>query len=390
MDRFSDTNRSILSSDEISSDEIGSIQVIDHGYVTLSSPPSNSIRVPGPGIVVINSANAVVFEREGTITRICGPGVIETNEFEFFRSIIDLREQISSLGTILTYTRDGVAVSLELTLGYRVMIDEDALINRGEYVFDDETIRRASLQVSNWRIETEYAGSRVLREAIASYTLDDLFDPTGDSADRPTLSPRENIQAHVLRRLNAVTKEWGVVVRYAQLSEIEIPSEIREALLHRALTLLSNQEKEVSEKSPTEDVKVFIGHGHNEIVRYKVKNFIRDRCGLTPLILQELPSAGMTIIEKLEKYGRIADYAVLILTGDDVTQYGEARARQNVIQELGWFQGTLGRNRTALLVESGVELLSNISGVVFLKFEDNAVESVFEDLRKELEEAGFL
>lgn len=135
---------------------------------------------------------------------------------------------------------------------------------------------------------------------------------------------------------------------------------------------------------------IFIGHGRNEIVRHEVKDFIRDRCGLDPLVLQELPSAGMTVIEKLEKYGRIADYAILILTGDDITAEGEARARQNVILELGWFQGVLGRNRTAILLQTGVELFSNISGVVYLEFTGDAVEGVFEGLRKELEEAGLL
>jgi predicted nucleotide-binding protein len=135
---------------------------------------------------------------------------------------------------------------------------------------------------------------------------------------------------------------------------------------------------------------VFIGHGRNEVVRHKVKDFIRGLCGLNPLVLQELPSAGMTVIEKLEKYGRTADYAVLILTADDVTAEGETRARQNVIQELGWFQGVLGRNRTVILCQKDVELFSNIGGVVYLEFTGNEVESVFEELRKELEEAGLL
>lgn len=137
--------------------------------------------------------------------------------------------------------------------------------------------------------------------------------------------------------------------------------------------------------------KVFIGHGQNQIVRNKVKNFIRDRCGLQPLVLEDLPSAGHTVMEKLEKYGRTADYAVLILTGDDLVQgRDERRARQNVIQELGWFQGVLGRKRTAILCEEGVEIASNIGGVVYLKFTGNNVEMIFDQLRQEFEEAGII
>ncbi|MBC8492721.1 MAG: nucleotide-binding protein [Chloroflexi bacterium] len=135
---------------------------------------------------------------------------------------------------------------------------------------------------------------------------------------------------------------------------------------------------------------VFIAHGSNEVVRHRVKDFIAERCGLKPIILRELPSSGMTVIEKLEKYGRTADYAIMILTCDDIVADGEVRARQNVIQELGWFQGVLGRDRTAILLQSGVEWPSNITGIVYLEFTGNDVELIFEDLRKELEAAGLM
>jgi len=136
--------------------------------------------------------------------------------------------------------------------------------------------------------------------------------------------------------------------------------------------------------------KVFIGHGRNEVVRQRLKNFIGDRCGLEPIVLQDLPSSGLTVIEKLEKYGRVADFAVLILTGDDLQEHGEVRARQNVIQELGWFQGVLGRQRTAVLLQSGVAVPSNIGGVVYIEFQAETVESTFENLRAEFEAAGIL
>ena len=142
-------------------------------------------------------------------------------------------------------------------------------------------------------------------------------------------------------------------------------------------------------QDPTAAAKIFIGHGRNEVVRHKVKDFVRERCGFQPLVLQDLPSSGMTLIEKLEKYGRTADYAVLILTGDDVAEgEEELRARQNVLQELGWFQGVLGRRRTAILRQSGVEIASNINGVVYLGFEGDRVESTFEPLRREFEDVG--
>lgn len=146
----------------------------------------------------------------------------------------------------------------------------------------------------------------------------------------------------------------------------------------------------VAETPAPTPAKVFIGHGHNELVRHRVKGFVADRCGLEPIILEELPSAGMTVVEKLEKYGRPADYAVLILTGDDLAASSETQARQNVIEEVGWFQGALGRDRTAILVQEGTQIPSNIAGVVYIGFSGDEVQSAFDKLRAEFEEAGLL
>ena len=128
---------------------------------------------------------------------------------------------------------------------------------------------------------------------------------------------------------------------------------------------LTPKSKELG-RDVTTAAKVFIGHGRNQVVRERVEDFIHKGCGPDLIVLEDQPSEGMTVIEKLEKHGRLADYAVLILTGDDVSAEGLARARQNVIQELGWFQGVLGRKRTAMLVERGVDIPSNVAGVVRL------------------------
>lgn len=128
-------------------------------------------------------------------------------------------------------------------------------------------------------------------------------------------------------------------------------------------------------------MKVFISHGHNELLKLKLKNFITERLKLEPMILAEQPDSGLTVIEKLEKYGRDSDFALIILTADDKSLDDGVRARQNVIHELGFFHGILGRDRVLLLKQSGVELFSNISGLIYKEFENNKIESIFEDIR---------
>ena len=131
--------------------------------------------------------------------------------------------------------------------------------------------------------------------------------------------------------------------------------------------------------------KVFISHGRNETVKLKLKNFIKERLGIEPVILAEQPDLGLAVVEKLERYGRECDFALVVLTADDQTASGEARARQNVTHELGFFHGILGRDRVLLLKQSGVELFSNISGLIYKEFDGDKIESVFEDIRIALE-----
>lgn len=131
--------------------------------------------------------------------------------------------------------------------------------------------------------------------------------------------------------------------------------------------------------------RIFISHGHNETVKLKLRDFIKERLSLDPVVLAEQPDLGLTVVEKLERYGRECDFALIVLTADDQTVSGGARARQNVTHELGFFHGILGRDRVLLLKQSGVELFSNISGLIYKEFERDSIESVFEAIRIALE-----
>jgi predicted nucleotide-binding protein len=62
---------------------------------------------------------------------------------------------------------------------------------------------------------------------------------------------------------------------------------------------------------------IFIVHGRDEAAKEAVARVIA-RAGLNPVILHEQPNGGKTIIEKFEKHGSAAGFAVVIATPDDV------------------------------------------------------------------------
>jgi hypothetical protein len=147
------------------------------------------------------------------------------------------------------------------------------------------------------------------------------------------------------------------------------------------------------EAEPQEgDPRVFVVHGHDEAVREKLVRQLEKAGRHDVVVLHEKASRGKTIIEKLEQNAKRSDYAVVLLTGDDVgasakdAEKLQPRARQNVVFELGYFVGALGRSHVAVLYEENVELPSDYAGVVYIPLGD---ETWRFKLLQELKDAGF-
>ena len=137
---------------------------------------------------------------------------------------------------------------------------------------------------------------------------------------------------------------------------------------------------------------VFLIHGHDEANLLKLRDQLKDRWGLDPKILSSEPWAGRTLIEKFEEEAQEAAFAVALITPDDVivSDDGEyLQGRPNVIFELGWFCGKLGRKQVTILLKHGTQLHSDLDGVGRIPFSDSIEEAIV-DLEKELKAAGLI
>lgn len=117
---------------------------------------------------------------------------------------------------------------------------------------------------------------------------------------------------------------------------------------------------------------VLIVHGQNGETKYEVARVVESLVDHAPTILHEQANGGRTIIEKFEKAASVPGFALVLPTADDLGRsqsddVDRPRARQNVVFELGFFFGLLGRERTAVLYDSGVELPGDISGLVYIE-----------------------
>lgn len=119
--------------------------------------------------------------------------------------------------------------------------------------------------------------------------------------------------------------------------------------------------------------RVFLVHGHDSASKETVARFI-EKLGLQVVILHEQPNGGRTVIEKFEAYSDVS-FAIVLMTPDDVGSTSDSmgdlkpRARQNVILELGYFTGRIGRSKVCALFKQGIEIPSDIHGVLFLELD---------------------
>ncbi len=173
--------------------------------------------------------------------------------------------------------------------------------------------------------------------------------------------------------------------------------ELKHDIIPIDITLHPETQKFIEDKFKKKVVKkkIFIVHGHNEVMKQSVARFI-ENIGLEAIILSEQANKGKTTLEKFHINANV-DMAIILLSGDDKgysvkegARKVKHRARQNVIFELGYFIGKFNREKVIALVEnaSNFETPSDLHGVVYTPFDgpDGAWKA---SVLKELKANGF-
>lgn len=138
---------------------------------------------------------------------------------------------------------------------------------------------------------------------------------------------------------------------------------------------------------------VFVVHGRSQGDRDKLAKIITE-LGCVPKILALEPRNGGTIIEEFERLASNCVFAFVVMTPDDpmaneLDENEKYRARQNVIFEMGWFFSFLGRSRTRLLYKGDIELPTDVTGILYIKYE-TSIDEIRADIRDALIEGGLI
>lgn len=252
------------------------------------------------------------------------------------------------------------------------------------------------LQEFSKKIQNERTMSDSKFEVYVSEVSLYLEGTLGESEKKKFLGLIEKNDFLFEKTIAKIKMYWKLLMSDLESQAKSQPSQSYRAPVQQPVSQNAILEKLMKPVAKTQQSKkVFVVHGHDDLAKKEVEVLLL-KLGLEPVILHDQPNNGKTIIEKFEANAEQCAYAVVLLTPDDIATSRKDiksyhfRARQNVIYELGFFSGKLGRNKVCALSKNdptgNIELPSDFLGVVYVSMDGNGSWRI--QLAKEMKSAG--
>ena len=171
----------------------------------------------------------------------------------------------------------------------------------------------------------------------------------------------------------------------AKLREITNASN---SLLRKVKLLLSPPKSDNRVNNQVRSNKIFVVHGHDNEMKLDVAQTLQ-KLDLDPIILHEKPNRGQTIIVEITDYAHVS-FAIVLLSSDDLAYPEEKtpdeakyRIRQNVIFELGYFLGRLGRQNVIALIrkKKDFKIPNDYNGILWIEYKSGWYFKLIKELQ---------
>lgn len=169
-------------------------------------------RIGGPGKVLINLENAVVFEKVDGKPRVEGPTIekpVELESFERIRKIIDLRDQTATLD-IATRTLDGIPIELkDIRVIFSVLRNSSSHNLDNPYTFREDAI--------NWLVFNQDPGPwttsliNLVRTELTEFINRHLLSELLSSVGAPEVNHQIQNQIRIYKNIR---RNWSHSRRY--------------------------------------------------------------------------------------------------------------------------------------------------------------------------------
>jgi|GEM_PF-6130562 len=227
------------------------VQVTDTTRGILSS-------VGGPGILILAPGFAAILQSGGRITRVVGPGIHRLNKFENFvqprdtKGIVDLRPQFAPGLAEDVRTKDGIPLKIQVGTFFQLeptyITDRrpeshyeggDAttkVIGGPEYPVYEAIIRKSLTKIPRGGFKTGWFPSDPitrLRDVVATYTLDEIFQVVEDNPSHPRAAPDRRVIKKIEEEINRQfdPSGGGVWFKGLDIREIKMPDDVEARMI---------------------------------------------------------------------------------------------------------------------------------------------------------------
>ena len=255
-------------------------QIIEDGRVAF---PRDSHQLLGPLQMIIKPGNGVILER-GKHQRVFGASVFRTGNFEYVKTVFDLREHQRSVQLDEVLSRDLIPVNTKATITYTLNISDGGRQGTAELLeSEQDLLRQLAFKMPDWETATRSAVEHSIRQVVNGSTLNELLSPGH-------IAPLE-------RRIQALTNgrtlAWGVRVDHVLIECVQPSAPVKEATITRWVagaegesTLLAERARALAAKEMLQVIAqgyaLAKGMGmtndeiHREILRRTLEQIARD------------------------------------------------------------------------------------------------------------------
>ena len=293
--------------------------------------------------------------------------ILGSEQVNFVKDIhIDMMTETQSLPSLVENRKSAYQkIQAQIDKGYQL---------RDQHIGSENELEKTVAECRKWSSYNKTLLSKLFtNSSIADSYRDFHYQRPVGAARNPLLNPslREQMDRYRERMTISVNRLEEIH------NELELIPEQHSAASSERVDVIGNQ--------------VFMVHGRDLYAAESIARAV-EKLGLEAIILHEKPDEGRTIIEKLEALAKNASFAIVLFTPDDVGNLDKTdskpnpRARQNVIFELGYFIGKLGRERVHSIYKGEVESPSDIDGILYIRMDEPGAWK--QKLAQEMESAG--
>ncbi|WP_041948483.1 TIR domain-containing protein [Turneriella parva] len=127
---------------------------------------------------------------------------------------------------------------------------------------------------------------------------------------------------------------------------------------------------------------IFLAHGE-ESSWHEVAEFIEQKLAHEVVPYAGSLAPGRTDIQKLEELTEECAFAIVMLTAKE----SAARSRAKIIHEIGFCQGSFGRENVLVMKEEGAQEIEELGGVIYVPFASGNAKAAFQRIQAEIDAA---